>query len=424
MTARFLRMVAGMAREIELTGIGLPTLVPANYGEGRFAWFATARGYGYPGALSPSPENLFTLWDWSASAGQYECTNTLAAVSSGGVDYSPGVMSFVDATTLLVCNAALGASATAVARSVISVGAIPSATMTHAGQGTAAYTEPGASAPANQRGIPAGNNGNLLYGLTIDAYPASNGYVQKVSSAAAARNSTALRTSLPTNNTQGQPARAIVMLGGATPNGYVVAEVTDNVDGATCRYQLVNCNSTPVAVGTQLSYAGQPATNVPNLLVPMGAMKAVAIDVGGGSTKARASLLNTNSATAPTTLLKGAEVVLPPPPGKTASDVVAMVLVPYLAGNAWFGEGKAVIITRWFLTDGTNVELPILLSSSSTSSITATVLTTDNRGKNINAVIGGVILGSKFVVSAPGGKAVVFVKRARDNQHEQFVYQL
>jgi hypothetical protein len=51
-----------------------------------------------------------------------------------------------------------------------------------------------------------------------------------------------------------------------------------------------------------------------------------------------------------------------------------------------------------------------------------TQLGTDLRGKNINAVVGGISEGP--IVSAPGGKVVVFARRNRDGQYEQFTYQL
>lgn len=434
MTHRTLLGAAATAVRFSIINyFGPPCVPPANYGSGRMLWYAAVAGFGYPGANSGN-SHAFNVFDFDAKKNQYEPARSLPAVSPSGHDYAPGIntwLAMIDATTLEIIRT--NVTPGACDRLIISVAAAPGNVMTYAAENIAAYTE-GAANSTNRRSWPIGHNGNLIYGFWAGAvngvYAATNGYIQKVpASAAALRNSTALRSSLPADNTQGFFVRSIALLGGAAPNGYVVAGVSDSVTNAnvgTCRYQLVNCNATPVAVGAQLTFAGEVSIGTANRILPLGATQVVAFDrelSSGLAIGPRASLLNTNSAATPTTLTKGAELIFPPPLGYTVGQVqYAIVLAEENASNNFFAPGRTVVWVRWYLVAGPVIVRPMLISSTGAANLTVTQLGADLRGKDINAVPGDVTPGP--IVSAPGGKAVVFAKRSRDEQFEQFTYQL
>ena len=422
MTVRTLVMGAATFQQavIDVVDNTPPTLQPPAVSTGRFVWYANAKGVGVPG-LTADASPVFLLWDWESATSRYKLVKAFPNYSPTGDSYAPirGQLAFVDATTLMSVSYWYGTTATSMGRALMNIAA--NGTVTYTGANYNAYTEPGTATNTAARSNPTAYSGNLLYGLNVGGYPTTNGYVYKVSSSAAVRNSTALRSSLPADSTQGRPVRSMAQLGGATPNGYVVAEVTDFVSGGTtCRYQLVNCTGTPAAVGTQLSYAGSPATgSVRDYVLPLGSTKVVAFDFPSGGM--RASLLNTNSSTAPTTLTKGAEVTIPPPPGYTAGQISLVIADPRLnAVNNNFPEGSTVVWVAWYPAAGGVVELPVLLQSSSASTITATVLNTDITGKVLSQFAKE--LGP--ILSAPGNKAVVFAKSTATGLHEQFVYQL
>lgn len=431
MTARFLRYAAATARQFNILSYEHPpALLPPNLGAGRFVWFVEIAGYGYPGLSGGSKQ--FVLFDFNAAINEYEPSNAITGVSGG--DYRPsqgGRVCMVDATTLEIITPS--ATAGSCDRSVITIGAAPAISMTYTSRAAAAYAEVGASNNFHSRSTPIAYGGSMIYGFWMSGlvvgYSATNGYLQKVSPASAVRNATALRSSLPLDTTQGSPVKSIAGLGGATPNGYVVADVSDWVSSAgvgTCRYRLVNCTGTPVAVGSELSYAGGPATNARDRLVSLSATQVVAIDRElGNATSTRLSLLNTNSATAPTTLTKGAEVVIPPPVGYTAAQVdYIAVLAEETASNNFIVSGKAVVWVLWYLVSGGVIYRPVVIASTGPANLTVTQLPAmDLRGRPLDALPGGIGVPGP-VVAAPGGKVVVFARRNRDGQYEQFCYQL
>jgi hypothetical protein len=262
----------------------------------------------------------------------------------------------------------------------------------------------------------------MLYGLnglpSATTYAATNGWVQKVSSSATSRNATALRSGLPTDSSQGKPGRRIASLGGATPNGYVVANVDDAVTNATCRYQLVNCTSTPVAVGTQLTYAGNCFAG--GDMLQIGASAVAAVDFYNSAGRGRVSLLTTNSATAPTTLSKGAEVLLPAPIDFALADLANAKLgvVP----SCWFTEGKTIAWVEWIpTTTGIHYLRPVIISSTGPTNISVSLPSTDLNGRPSPVVNSQGDCG--FIVAAPGGKAVLLMRTA-DGEITQYVYQL
>jgi len=433
MTARFLRYAAAAAKQFKIRSYDHPpALLPPNLGSGRFVWYVDIAGYGYPGASGGAKS--FVLFDFNSNTNEYEPTNSISGNSSSGAVYAPsaaGRVCMIDATTLEIITPS--DTSGSCDRNIITIGAAPSISMTYTSRTPAAYAEVGAPNSQHPRSTPAAYAGNMLYGFSnygpFAGYSATNGYVEKVSPSAAVRNATALRTSLPLDNTQGNPGKSIAALGGATPNGYVVADVSDWVTSAavgTCRYRLVNCTGTPVAVGTELSFAGGPVTNARDRVLAISATQVVAFDrENSGATSARVSLLNTNSATAPTTLTKGAELAVPPPVGYAAVQVDStVVLVEENASNNFIVSGKAVVWVRWLLLSGAQVVRPMLIASTGPANLTMTQLpATDLRGHPLDALPGG-IGGPGAVVAAPGGKVVVFAQRARDLLYEQFCYQL
>jgi len=433
MTARFLRYAAATAKQFKIRSYDHPpALLPPNLGSGRFVWYLEIAGYGFPGASGGSKS--FVLFDFNSATNEYEPTNSISGISGSGAVYAPsanGRVCMVDATTLEVITPS--DTSGSCDRSVVTVGAAPSIAMAYTSRTAAAYAEVGAPNSQHPRSTPAAYAGNMLYGFSnygpFAGYTATNGYVQKVSPSAAVRNATALRTSLPLDTSQGNPGKSIAALGGATPNGYVVADVSDWVTSAavgTCRYRLVNCTGTPVAVGTELSFAGGPVTSARDRVVAISATQVVAFDrETGNATSTRVSLLNTNSATAPTTLTKGAELAMPPPVGYTVAQVdYSVVLAEENASNNFIVSGKAVIWVRWALLSGGTVVRPMLIASTGPANLTITQLpATDLRGHPLDALPGG-IRGPGPVVAAPGGKVVVFAQRARDGEYEQFCYQL
>ena len=428
MTARFLRYAAATAKQFKIVSYDHPpALLPPNLGSGRFVWFVEIAGYVYPGATGGAKS--FVLFDFNAATNEYEPSNAIS-----GADYGPspnGRVCMVGATTLEVITPS--DTVGACDRSVITIGAAPATSMTYTSRTPAAYTEVGAVNNLHARSTPLAYGGSMLYGFWLNGfsigYTATNGYVQKVSPSAASRNATALRSSLPLDSTQGSPVKSIAGLGGAAPNGYLVADVSDWVTSAgvgTCRYRLLNCTGTPVAVGTELSYAGGASTNARDRLVALSATQVVAIDRETTSaTSTRLSLLNTNSATAPTTLTKGAEVVMPPPVGYTVAQVdYSIVLAEEVASNQFIVSGKAVVWVLWGMLSGGVIFRPMLIASSGPANLTVTQLPAiDLRGHPLDALPGG-FAGIGPVVAAPGGKVVLFARRNRDGQYEQFCYQL
>jgi hypothetical protein len=391
-------------------------------------WFARIGGFGYPGAKS-GDDYSFTLFSFNVRKNEYEPVNSIPAISPSGQDYGFNVaaaMCMSDAGTLEIFAPSNAATCD---RARISIAAAPGLNMTYAAYSAAAYTEPGV-AQGNIRSAPLGFNSSLIYGFwfgqVAGVYSATNGYVEKLTAASAVRNSTALRSSLPTDNTQGSFVKSIALLGGASPNGYLVAGVSDNVQSAsigTCRFQLVNCNGTPVAVGTALTYAGQVSFGNADRLLALGATQVVAFDRDLQTGGQRVSLLNTNSATAPTTLTKGTEIVVPPPSGYLVEQIyLGRVLAGFNAANNFFVSGKNVAWVEYQTVAGETLLRVLVLASTGATNLTMTQLGTDLRGKNINAVVGGISEGP--IVSAPGGKVVVFARRNRDGQYEQFTYQL
>jgi hypothetical protein len=431
MTARFLRYAAATAKQFNILAYDHPpALLPPNLGNGRFVWFVDITGYGYPG-LSNGGKQL-VLFDFNAAANEYEPSNAISGVSGG--DYRPsngGRVCMVDATTLEIITSS--ATAGSCDRNIITIGAAPAISMAYTSRTVAAYAEVGALNNFHVRSTPTAYAGSMLYGFWVNGfaatYPATNGYVQKVSPSAASHNATALRSSLPLDGTQGQPVKSIAALGGAAPNGYIVAEVSDFVASGgvgTCRYRLVNCTGTPVAVGTELTFAGNAGSGSRDRLLALSTTQVVAIDRELLSTvSARISLLNTNSTTAPTTLTKGAEVVMPPPVGYTAAQVdYVAVLAEEVASNNFIVSGKAVVWVRWYMVAGGAIYRPVVIASTGPANLTITQLpATDLRGHPLDA-LGGGISGAGPVVAAPGGKVVVFAQRARDGQYEQLCYQL
>jgi hypothetical protein len=434
MTARFLRFAAATAKQFKILAYDHPpALLPPNLGSGRFVWFAIITGFGYPG-ISNVLSKSFALFDFNSALNEYELSNVVPHTDGGGLEYGPsttGRLCMIDATTLEIITPS--ATSGSCDRTIITVGAAPAVSMTYASRTVAAYAEVGAANNLHARSTPFAYSGNMLYGFWVGqqagVYSATNGYVEKVSPSATSRNATALRSSLPTDSTQGNPVKSVAALGGATPNGYLVADVSDFISSSgvfTCRYQLVNCTSTPVAVGTQLTFSGNAASNQRDRLVALSATQVVAIDQElSGTSSSRLSLLNTNSATAPTTLTKGAEALMPPPVGYTAGQVqYSAVIADENASNNFIVSGKAVVWVRWYMVAGNVIHRPVVIASTGAANLTITQLpATDLRGHPLDAIPGG-IGGTGPVVGAPGGKVVVFAQRARDSLYEQFCYQL
>lgn len=425
MTIRALIMAAATAKQITVTPLSAPVMPPANLLTGRFVWEIAAKGYGYPNI--PADDNVYGLsvWDWNSVAGKYEMSNFatdghyITDYSTGGTPI--GVIGFVNATTVVVVVPGFESSAdTKAFRALIAIGAAPSAAITFQTPGTYAYDDPVNYAFERSVGVP--YNNNLLYGFcglpSATTYAATNGWVQKLSTSAASRNATPLRSGLPTDASQGRPAVRIAPLGGATANGYLVANVDDRVTNATCRYQLVNCTSTPVAVGTQLTYAGNSFEG--GDLLALGASSVAAVDYYNGAGRGRVSLLTTNSATAPTTLTKGAEVLLPAPIDFPLADLGPAKISAI--HSCWFTEGKTITWVEWAsLVTGVHYLRPMIISSTGPTNIAVSLPLTDLSGQPSPVVNSRGDCG--YIVAAPGGKAVLLVPTAK-GEITQYVYQL
>lgn len=420
-------MAAATAKQLTVTPLSAPVMPPANLLTGRFVWEIAAKGYGYPNVTGEEGVYGLSVWDWNSATGKYEMSNFattfdyLSSYSSRGL----GPIGFVNATSVIVTGNGYieSASDTKVGRATIAIGAAPSASITFQTPMAYAYDDPVnyvPYGPGRTSAVPV--NGNMLYGVygypTTTTYAATNGWVQKVSASATSRNATALRTGLPTDTTQGRPARKIAALGGATPNGYVVANVDDSVTNATCRYQLVNCTSTPVAVGTQLTYAGNCFAG--GDMLQIGASAVAAVDFYNSAGRGRLSLLTTNSATTPTTLSKGAEVLLPAPIDFALADLANAKLGALHA--CWFAEGKTIAWVEWIaVSTGMHYLRPVIISSSGPTNISVSLPSADSNGSPSPVV--NSLDDCGYIVAAPGGKAVLLVPTAK-GEITQYVYQL
>lgn len=448
MTARALIMSAASYQLMKFRSYRVgrgPSCIPPNYGYGRFVWEISGfQSYGYPG-FGNGPTTGLSVWDWSPSANRYEMSgiatttnwDTLYGTGAPGLLTASGALCMVNATQVLAVNAGAyeSTSTTRVARSLTTLAAAPSGAITFTTPATStAYDEPTVASTEYSYGI--AYNGNMLVGYASDGayggYGTSNGWVQKIGVSTASRNATALRTGLPADLTQDRVAHYIAGLGGASPNGYLVAGVTGasyGAEGATARAQLVNATGTPVAVGAQLAYA---ATG-PRGLFALGATKVVMHDAPlvGAVNKGRLSLLNTNSASAPTTLTKGAEVYFPDPIDFPLSEYKSSITYSVaLASNAFFEEGKSLIWVTWENVGFNSFWSRLArVTSTSASNLTMTLVTeVDLNGKPAPVIFGS---GSAFkiprgdhpIIPAPGGKAAVFVP-LDDGTYEQYVYQL
>lgn len=421
MSLRMLRAAAASVRLLYMATVSTPpSMVPSSAGGNRFAWEIFARGANVPGLTSVEMQGM-SIWDWNAAQNQYAMTNFQRPANWQTNYASLGVsrFCFVGATSLLVVGGfAQVPTDTKAYRAAIGVAASPDPSVSFITPFTYAYDDPTVASISRASSTPFAYNGSVVFSFAADGsastYPTANGYVEKVSASAAARNATALRTGLTADSTQNTVARAIAPLGGATTNGYAVVDVSDLTASTTLRYQLVNATGTPVATGTQLTFAGSAYTNASidrqQSLLPLGATKVVAFDQN--TPAGRLSLLTTNSASAPTTLTKGAEVALPPPvdflPGLLDSAAVAFYTQ---ASNNWFVDGKTLTWVVWKMTGGTSPAFYFsrlaVIESTSTSSITVTLVTTDIRGRVVPPYQG--IPYNTAIVSAPGGKAVALV---------------
>jgi hypothetical protein len=438
MTARMMRMAAASARQLNMVPLGVldvPSLIPANYGSGRFVWEITAQGYGYPGLTSTAQDGL-SVWDWDAARNRYVLSNfaTITGWKSLYSSQNSGNFCLVNASTVLASNNAANnlQSDTKAYRAITTIGTAPSATITFTAPMAYVYDEAGANIASYSNTV--GYNGNALFGYSVGpsgAQPAADGWLQKLSSAAAVKNTTALRSSMPTDTTHGYPAgTGVAGLGGTTPNGYVVAEVSDNVStGSTGRFQLVNCTGTPVAVGSQLSYArvAAGATTTCRVL-PFGASSVLAFDFGASAYGAgRVSLLTANSATAPTTLVKTVDSAVPAPIDFPTAQLDFSYFAPESnASNNWFSEGKALVWAEWQTLDGRTFSRPVLIFSPNGINLGVSLPLTTIDGTASPVITGGPSAGCP-IIAAPGGKAVVMVPRVRDGSlsgYDQYVYQL
>lgn len=426
MTSRALIMAAATARQLTIAPFSAPAMPPANLLTGRFVWEVAAKGYGYPNV--PADESVYglSLWDWNNATGMYEMTN-FATHGNYITDYSTGgagsgVICFATATSVILAGLYEISADTKVSRALIAIGVAPSAAITFQTPATYAYDDPVNYVPPFNKSIGVAYSGNVLYSLsgypTASTYAATNGWVQKVSASTAAKNATALRSGLPTDSSQGKPGARLAALGGAAANGYVVVNVDDRITNATCRYQLVNCTGTPVAVGTQLSYAGNCFAG--SDLLPIGASAVVAPDFYNAAGRGRVSLLTTNSATAPTTLSKGAEALLPAPPDFPLADLANAKVALFHA--CWFTEGKTITWVEWISqSTGNHYLRPMIISSTGPTNISVSLPATDMNGLTSPVVDGQSKCG--HIVAAPGGKAVLLVPTT-GGEIKQYVYQL
>jgi hypothetical protein len=438
MTARMMRMAAATTRQINLIPLGVlgvPSLMPANFGAGRFAWEITAKGYGYPG-LSSAVQDGLSVWDWDATRNRYVMSNfsTIAGWRNAYSSQAAGNFCFVNASIVIAANNAANVSSgdTKAYRAITTIGAAPSATITFTTPMTYAYDEAGPAIAAYSSAV--GYSGNALFGYSVgppSTPPAADGWLQKLSSTVGVKNTTALRSGMPTDTTHGYPAgTGIAGLGGATPNGYVVVEVSDDVSGgSTGRYQMVNCTGTPVAIGTQVSFVRAPAGALSVCrMLPFGAATVLVFDSGASVVGAgRASLLTANSATVPTTLAKTVDTVTPAPIDFPLAQLSSSSFISECnASNNWFAEGKALVWLQWQSTSGQTFARPAAVTSTGSANLSVTIplLTIDGAA---SPVVSGVLGADHPIIAAPGGKAVVMVPRVKDGNpstYDQYVYQL
>ncbi len=242
-------------------------------------------------------------------------------------------------------------------------------------------------------GTPAvGYNGALLVSYYrakfINGYGTTNGFVDKLTPTVYTLMSGAVCTGYTgAESSQGQPCLNSAMLGGTSPNGYIVTDAARGDASTVARYALVNCTGAPSAV-TNVSFAGTS-----HGLISFSPTSVVA------TYSAKFTILYTNSATAPTTLTQGAAVDIPDPPagyGFDAADVDAKYsLGDFVASNYYVGDNKTLVFVLYkllsssTLADGdTNyyVILPFKLTSTGTSNLVATFPTEDIHGLTTQAI--------------------------------------
>ncbi len=359
--------------------------LPADESQGRFILPCEAKGYG--NGLPSTYAHGIAVFDFDNDANQWRLTNFKAYSSS----LARGAC-MVNGTELIRANDKQSSDAV-LQRSSITIDAAPlsGVTINYTSQDVASPAMPFnyiafISAPS------AGYNGELIFGYyrdkAINGYGTTNGFIDKLSLTTYTPMSGAVNTGFTgAEGYQGQPCLAIAMLGGPSPNGYVVTDA-ERDDGSTAvRYALVNCTGTPALVAN-VTWAGADMAGI----VSLSATKTVASYNSAASTGALA-LMYTNSATAPTSLTQGATTALPDPPagyGFDAADVeMDKCLCDQLGSNLRVGEDKALITILWkllstsTLADGDTayyVVAPVIVTSSSTANLVASIPTEDIHG--------------------------------------------
>lgn len=426
MTNRFLRFAAASAKQFKFTPTARPYCLPANLSPTRFVWEGRVKGFGLPGISGSVFTSGLTVWDWNAANNEFELIN-FGSSSSGDYnnDFSSrsnsGPSGMVSANDLIVAQNSVQESGidTKAYRAKMSIASSPNSAITFVQASTYAYDEP-FNSHSPYYAPPATYNGALIFGMNRDGNAGSdwgsvNGYVQKVAVASAVYGGP-FRSGLASNSLQYTVGKQAVGLGGATPNGYVVLNVSDQT-GTTITHQLINCTGTPTAVGAAVTYSGYVFGSGVDLC-PFGANTVLAMDLGSPVTYAsKVVLLYTNSPTTPTTLAAGASAVTPAPLDFPLADLeYAYVQFGSQAVNLWIKEGRMLAWAIWKRKaasgDGAWYR-PVILSSTGTGNLTITVPTSDMTGKPCPVVTqnpGYGPISPSYIVSAPGGKAVLFTQ--------------
>jgi hypothetical protein len=406
------------------------TQLPMNYTPGRIVCQINAKGIGK--GLPSNFQLGIAVFDYSDSKEKY--TLSRFAVSPYYWDYVlyrlGVVFTMADENTLLAVSD-IGCTHPSIDRCEINISSAPSSEITFVSPYTYAGNEQ-TSQSTMRPPLGVGYNGELFYGVRASdsPYPSSNGWINKVSDSSFTTMSGSVCTGLSTTVRPSYLVEFLAMLGYDTPNKYVVTESNKNDRSTYCRYKLINCTGTPVA-GSEVVYSGANTLGI----IPISATKLVAGDfTTSGSYVGRLVLLYTNSATAPTTLTKGAECGLPDPPagaGFTSSDVeyAYTFFGFYQCGNYKSKENKILAIIT--LADGdTNYHVysTCIIESTSNSNITCTLPTEDVHGDPptlLHHYTGHTYANYSIqVVGAPDNKAVMIWMNPDEDKIYQQTFQL
>jgi len=412
-----LGLIGGLSYQVVAIGDGSIANLPANYTQGRIVFTAAMKGY-WPGLTSAEQDGI-SVWDFNESLNRYTLSSFKVTPSGYETHWFGGFGMASNTLFMSMDPATLTSLSDAKAfRAKITIGAAPNAGITYVQPYVYVGDENTNHPEFSSAGV--GYNGALLYGYYNGGIKTTtNGWINKVTATGFQNMNGSVCSGLDPATLQSQPCLSLCMLGGTVPNGYLVVTANQNDYNTTCRFKLVNCTGQPV-VGAGVTYAGE-MTNT--CVLPLTATTVCASDVTNSSCLGRISLLYVNSATAPTTLTKGAECGVPAPPsgiGFTASDVERSGTTWMNSSNYYSGNGKALVLVHWklkstsALANGDSsyyVYAPCKIQSTGNTNITATILTTDVDGKPTRFYTQTTVrpYGNYQiqVVSSPNGKSTV-----------------